>query len=248
LRKFVASHPRDAHCVTAAIGAYVISSDDWAAFGSSSNLLATFQNRVAEDKQPVARVAFRAFRAFDLVVTLEEAVSLDVAPERPAANKGWIAKGSTRNIFDYEREPSLDEQFARWLDQINMIFSLVDVVCDGELLAWRASVNCVKVQQAISGRVMIQRRHLDSAATEHVPDEHQCIRQDELERVVYLRFDVNANNIEARSAISDRCAAGTTEQIEQSRTMGRRGALDRVVMVGRCFGAEHAHGTGGGGI
>jgi hypothetical protein len=47
----------------------------------------------------------------------------------------------------------------------------------------------------------------------------KSVRLDERKRIMRLRFDVNANDIESRSGIADASPAGTTEKIE------RRGLL-----------------------
>lgn len=48
--------------------------------------------------------------------------------------------------------------------------------------------------------------------------EGQSIGTNELERVVGVLDNIDANHIEARTVIPDRSTASTTEQIEQNRT------------------------------
>jgi len=53
----------------------------------------------------------------------------------------------------------------------------------------------------------------------------KSIRLDELKWIVWLRFNIDANNLESRSGVTDASPAGATEKIEKPGLSGRCSAI-----------------------
>jgi hypothetical protein len=87
-------------------------------------------------------------------------------------------------------------------------------------LAWRRGVDRIEVPETMSQPPLElgARRMLMPAAINDVLAHCERVGLVELERVVRLRRDVDAHDVEAGAGISRTGSPGTTEQVEQPQT------------------------------
>lgn len=212
LVQFLASHPVDLHCQTGKTNTF-----------SVSDVRAGAQRPIPAMNRSGCRYVFTHFTVSDFIcaipkssaclndccvcrmgwsqpepVRFEVAMSVKRKAEHATAEPVAV-KFSAHDIFNHPRLATRLQQLTRWFNQERVFFMAEprQIPHDAITLTRRAGVDSVKSRQ-IHGR-------------------SQCITLNERERITWLRFKVNANNLgEASAKVSHRCAPRTTEQIQQS--------------------------------
>lgn len=131
---------------------------------------------------------------------LEQPMTTGVQAEARPAQHDRVAQRGADDVLDHERQPRLDEECSRLIDEVRVV---VDPGSSSSLLFGDRAVRLAR-------RAGVDR-------VEPVERERERVRLVELERVAWLRVEVDADDVESGAVVADRAAAGAAEQVEQPR-------------------------------
>jgi hypothetical protein len=202
LRKLVARHPIDTHCLAgetmlvraSAIGVMQLPRTVNLHDAGPTNLAARLANALRIDAVRILPTVI-AVRLVERPIRLKDSMPSYSQSERRAAKRDRLPQKSSGNVLDNERQSRGNELVSRRPDEVRRVE--IGVPCRGE-----------------RRRVLAGRRGMDSI--ESPKREVQRITEVEFVRLIRLRPDIDADDLKASLRVPASDAAGAAVEIEQT--------------------------------